>query len=262
MEQAYQDTLGGSPRVADFQRDARGQPIPETATVVSPGTPGQDVRLTIDAGLQLAVEQELLAAYVADDAKSVSAIVMDPYTGEVYAEATYPSYDANDYRAIAAKHPERFIDPVVSSNYEPGSVFKMMTATAALEHKSVTLDTRIKDTGTLQLDGGRAHIDDADRKGMGWMTFQDGVAFSRNVVAAKVALDLAPVDPRLVGDPLRHVAEARLRRQDRHRPRQRGRPASSATRGSSRGPRSTSPTARSARAWRSRRSSSRRPTPR
>ena len=190
VEQAYQDTLGGSPRIADFQRDVRGQPIPETATVVSPGTPGQDVRLTIDAGLQLAVEQELLAAYVADDAKSVSAIVMDPYTGEVYAEATYPSYDANDYREIAATHPERFIDPVVSSVYEPGSVFKMMTAAAALQHKSVTLQTRIKDSGTLKLDGGRAHIDDADRKGMGWMTFEDGVAFSRNVVAAKVALDL------------------------------------------------------------------------
>jgi cell division protein FtsI/penicillin-binding protein 2 len=192
VEQAYQETLGGSPRIADFQRDARGQPIAETATVVSPGTPGQDVRLTIDAGLQLAVEQELMAAFVADDAKSVSAVVMDPYTGEVYAEATYPSYDANDYREIAAKHPDRFIDPIVSSVYEPGSVFKMMTATAALEHKSVTLDTRIKDTGTLKLDGGRAHIDDADRKGMGWMTFEDGVAFSRNVVAAKVALDLAP----------------------------------------------------------------------
>ena len=190
VEQAYQDTLGGSPRIADFQRDVRGQPIPETATVVSPGTPGQDVRLTIDAGLQLAVEQELLAAYVADDAKSVSAIVMDPYTGEVHAEATYPSYDANDYREIAATHPERFIDPVVSSVYEPGSVFKMMTAAAALQHKSVTLQTRIKDSGTLRLDGGRAHIDDADRKGMGWMTFEDGVAFSRNVVAAKVALDL------------------------------------------------------------------------
>ena len=45
---------------------------------------------------------------------------MDPYTGEVYAEATYPSYDANDYRAVAAATPGRFIDPVVSSVYEPG----------------------------------------------------------------------------------------------------------------------------------------------
>ena len=58
---------------------------------------------------------------------------MDPYTGEIYAEATYPSYDANDYKAIATEDPARFIDPVVSTVYEPGSVFKMMTAAAALE---------------------------------------------------------------------------------------------------------------------------------
>jgi cell division protein FtsI/penicillin-binding protein 2 len=116
--------------------------------------------------------------------------VLDPYTGEVYAEATYPSYDANDYKAIASADPSRFIDPIVSSVYEPGSVFKMMTATAALELGTVTPSTRIKDVGTLRLDGGRTKIDDADRKGMGWMTFQDGIAYSRNVVAAKVALGL------------------------------------------------------------------------
>ena len=59
---------------------------------------------------------------------------MDPYTGEVYAEATYPSYDANDYRTHrGSEAPNRFIDPIVSSVYEPGSVFKMMTAKAALE---------------------------------------------------------------------------------------------------------------------------------
>ena len=191
LEQAYQDTLAGTPRVVLADRDSRGQPLVDTATVLDGGVPGQDIRTTIDAGLQLHVEQELLAAWVADKAQSVSAIVMDPYTGEVYAEATYPSYDANTYRQVAAVAPGRFIDPVVSSVYEPGSVFKMMTATAALEHKTVTLTTKVKDTGTLKLDGGRAKIDDADRKGRGWMTFQDGVAFSRNVVAAKVALGMA-----------------------------------------------------------------------
>jgi cell division protein FtsI/penicillin-binding protein 2 len=65
-----------------------------------------------------------------------------------------------------------------------------MTAAAALERGTVTPSTRVKDVGTLRLDGGRTHIDDADRKGMGWMTFEDGIAYSRNVVAAKVALDL------------------------------------------------------------------------
>jgi cell division protein FtsI/penicillin-binding protein 2 len=146
--------------------------------------------LTIDAGLQVRVEQELLAAWIADRAKRVSAVVLDPYTGEIYAEATYPSYNANDYRAIAASDPSRFIDPVVASVYEPGSVFKMMTATAALELGTVTPSTRIKDVGTLRLDGGRTKIDNADRKGMGAMPFQDAIAYSRNVVAAKVALGL------------------------------------------------------------------------
>ena len=66
----------------------------------------------------------------------------------------------------------------------------MMTAAAALTNGTVTPLTRIKDVGTLHLDNGKTKIDDADRKGMGWMTFQDGVAYSRNVVAAKVALGL------------------------------------------------------------------------
>ena len=190
VEQAYQSALAGEPRVLVTQRDASGQPIIDEATVSQPGVPGQDLRLTIDAGLQLKVEQELLAAWVADRAKRTSAVVMDPYTGEIYAMATYPSYDANDYKAIAASDPGRFIDPMVSTVYEPGSVFKMMTAAAALEAGTVTPSTRIKDVGTLRLDKGKTKIDDADRKGMGWMSFEDGVAYSRNVVAAKVALGL------------------------------------------------------------------------
>jgi cell division protein FtsI/penicillin-binding protein 2 len=190
IEQAHQDALAGTPRVVVAERDVNGQTLLDQATVEDPGVPGQDLRLTIDAGLQLAVEQELLAAWVADKAKSVSAVVMDPYTGEIYAEATVPSYDANRYRQVAGTAPQRFIDPVVSNVYEPGSVFKMMTATAALETGTVGLRTLIKDVGTLRVDRGRAKVDDADRKGMGWMSFEDAVAFSRNVVAAKVALDL------------------------------------------------------------------------
>ena len=190
VEQFYQQELAGSPRVLIAQRDASGRAMSDTSVVQESGTPGEDIRLTIDSGLQYALEQELLAAWIADDAKSVSALVMDPYTGEVYAEATYPSYDANDYRAVAASAPGRFIDPVVSNVYEPGSVFKMMTATTALEAGTVTRTTRIKDVGTLWLDHHTAKVDDADRKGMGWMTFEDGIAYSRNVVAAKVALGL------------------------------------------------------------------------
>jgi cell division protein FtsI/penicillin-binding protein 2 len=192
IEQRYQELLAGSPKVVYAQKDVNGKPIPETSTVTNPGTAGTDLRLTIDAGLQLAVEQELLAAWVADHAVSVSAVVMDPYSGEVYAEASYPSYDANDYRAIATGSPSRFLDPIVSEVYEPGSVLKMLTAIAGFESATVDVGTQIKDVGTLWLDHHRAKIDNADRRGKGWMAFEDAIAYSRNVVAAKVALGLAP----------------------------------------------------------------------
>jgi cell division protein FtsI/penicillin-binding protein 2 len=190
VEAYYQDVLAGRPRVVHAQRDVAARAIPDTIVVEDGGSPGEDIRLTIDAGLQLALEQEVLAAWAADRAHSVSAVILDPYSGEVLAQATYPSYDGNAYASVAASTPERFIDPIVSSVYEPGSVFKMLTAVAGLETGVVTPKTKIKDVGTLKLDGGRTHVDDADRRGMGWMTFEDAIAWSRNVVAAKVALDL------------------------------------------------------------------------
>ncbi len=87
----------------EADRDASGKPLAETERTVDPGVPGRDIRLTIDAGLQLALEQEVMSALIANGAKSVSAVVMDPWTGEIYAEATYPSYDANGYAAIARR---------------------------------------------------------------------------------------------------------------------------------------------------------------
>ena len=87
---------------------------------------------------------------------------MDPYTGEVLAYASYPSFDANDYQAIAATAPQRFVDPIVSTVYEPGSVFKMLTATAAIGHGTVTTKTKIRDSGKLTARRRRAHVDDAD----------------------------------------------------------------------------------------------------
>lgn len=190
VEERYQAELAGTPQVLLAERDALGRPITDTAQVVSPGVPGSDIRLTIDADLQLTVEQEVLAAYTADSAVRVSAIVLDPATGALLAEASYPSYDANDYRAIASKDPSRFIDPVVSDVYEPGSVFKMFTALAGFEQGTIEPTTLIRDSGSLSLDGGRARIYDADRRPMGMMEVRDIVAFSRNVGAARIALGL------------------------------------------------------------------------
>jgi len=67
---------------------------------------------------------------------------------------------------------------------------KMLTTVAGLESGTVTLATKFNDTGTLRLDGGRASISDADRRAKGWMELRDGIAESRNVVAARLALGL------------------------------------------------------------------------
>ena len=192
VEQYYQALLAGEPKVVEADRDAGGNPLVETERTVEPGVPGEDLRLTIDAGLQLALEQEVMAARIANGAKAVSAVVLDPWTGEIYAEASYPSYDANDYASIASDDPSRFLDPVVSGVYEPGSVFKMLTVLAGLEQGTTSMQRTYRDSGQLRLDGGRARIEDADGKAMGKMSLEDAIAYSRNVVAAKVALGLAP----------------------------------------------------------------------
>ena len=190
VEQYYQTQLAGKDTVVAAQQDGAGNLIPDTSTVVEQGFAGQDIELTIDASLQMALEQELLAAWIADRAKRVSAVVMDPYNGEVYAYGSYPSYNENDYQQIANTDPGRFVDPIVSTVYEPGSVFKLQTATAAIGSGAVKATTQFNDPGHLLLDHGVNEIFDANRKPMPRMTFARGIAFSRNVVASQVALRL------------------------------------------------------------------------
>jgi cell division protein FtsI/penicillin-binding protein 2 len=186
LEQQYDSLLAGKPEQLEIDPT---KPGPAGIHIVDPGQAGADLRTTIDVGLQLQVEQEVFSTWVADKAQTVSAVVMDPKTGAVLAEASYPSYDANLYQSVANQNPALFLDPVISETYEPGSVFKMLTASAALQSKTTALTTKINDTGVLKLPDGQ-EVADADRKSMGWMTFADIVAWSRNVGVSQVAFRL------------------------------------------------------------------------
>jgi cell division protein FtsI/penicillin-binding protein 2 len=186
LEQQYDAKLAGKPEIVQVDPS---RPGPAGTTIVDPGSPGQDIRTTIDVGLQLQVEQEVFATWIADKAKTVSAIVMDPKTGAILAEASYPSYDANDFGQVATQNPGLFNDPIISEVYEPGSVFKMLTTSAALQTKTTALTTKINDTGVLSLPGGQ-EVADANRKSMGWLTLADVVAWSRNVGISQAAFRL------------------------------------------------------------------------
>ena len=177
VEQAGDELLASSgTATADA---ANGAPLPVT---------GADIQLTIDASLQLRLEKELYAAWVADRAQRVTGLVMDPYTGAILAWGSVPGYDANSYADVARREPDLFSDPVVSQIYEPGSVLKMFTAAAALESGVVDLDTPIEDDRALVLNG--AIVRNSDRRSMGAISFRDAIAHSRNVATGKVAMML------------------------------------------------------------------------
>lgn len=194
LEQRYDAILAGRPKLLAALRDNEGRPLQSTAQVLDPGTPGQDLHLTIDASLQLDLEKELYAARLADDAKSASAVILDPHTGAVLAWASVPGYDANNYSATAGAHPELLQDPIVSQVYEPGSVMKMFTAAAAFKNGIETPTSRVLDRKSLQF--GTQVIHNSDHKSMGTMLFKDAIAYSRNLAMARVAAKLDGTVPK------------------------------------------------------------------
>ena len=200
VEQFYQDQLAGMPRVVAAQKDAAGNPVPDSSTVLDAGLPGPGP--DADHRRRRSRSRSSRSCWPRGSPTAPSASRPWSWTrtaARSCAYASYPSYDANDYQAIAAATPERFIDPIVSTVYEPGSVFKMLTATAALGRGTVTPRTRL--TRHRQALGRRRPGPRRRRRPpgawAGWRS-EDAIAYSRNVVAAKVALELGTEHPRVV----------------------------------------------------------------
>ncbi|MFM9129032.1 MAG: peptidoglycan D,D-transpeptidase FtsI family protein [Candidatus Limnocylindrus sp.] len=187
LEEYYNEQLAGAASVSTTVRGATGQ---LETTQVTAGRTSANLQLCIDATLQTLVEQEVTTAGIADDAESVSAIVMDPYTGAIISSASWPSYDANNFGVTAARDPSRFINPATTSVYEPGSVMKSITSVAALESGLYGPSTYIQDEEILTLDNGATKVRNSDLKSKGSMTLTAALAWSRNIVFSKVGLSL------------------------------------------------------------------------
>jgi len=151
VEYAYDDVLRGSPGQMELETDEFGRAIPfATPKLVVAEKPGHSLVLTLDSYLQYSVEHVLHDTVAKWHAKSGSAIVMDPWNGEILALANVPDYDVRDY---AASSPDDRRDRAVEDAYEPGSVFKLITATAALESGKVTPTDRFPARDRLQIGG-------------------------------------------------------------------------------------------------------------
>jgi cell division protein FtsI/penicillin-binding protein 2 len=181
IEGVYDSLIRGQQGKVLVQVDARKQAF---LRVERPPTSGATLELTIDQNIQHVVERELKAGVDWANAAGGSAIVMDPATGEVLAMASYPTFNPNVYRE--AKDNEKRNRPV-QDLYEPGSTFKIITASAALE-EHVVKPTDLVDVSTGTINFGSRVIRDDHHYGV--LTFQQVVEKSSNVGSIKVGLRL------------------------------------------------------------------------
>ena len=141
---------------------------------------GVPLTLTIDERMQYVAERELKAGVEAKHARSGTAIVMNPYTGEILALANYPTYNPNT-PPKAGDNPLARFDLGASVPFEPGSVFKVVTLSAALETTTMKPDTLVNTGGgTLVLPGRVIH---ESHHGYGTITMQEVLEKSSNIGA-------------------------------------------------------------------------------
>lgn len=134
IEKYYNTVLSGSNGEISYTTDIVGKETETPVVIYSEAKAGDEIRLTIDIDIQLAVEDAARKAYSSSGAKSVSCIVLNPQNFDILALANYPSYDLNnvprdDKETLNAQSR----NSVVCDIYEPGSTFKIITAAADIE---------------------------------------------------------------------------------------------------------------------------------
>ena len=185
IELWYDKYLKGEAGWAQLLRDARQKKLDLQEKMVSPRD-GYDVVLTIDEVIQYIAERELDKAYKANHAKAASIIVMDPHTGAVLAFANRPTFDLNEYTKADL---EQRRDRAITDLFEPGSVFKIVTASAALEENKVNeQDKFFCENGSYKFFNHVLH----DHQPHGTLTFREVIEQSSNIGTSKVAQILGP----------------------------------------------------------------------
>lgn len=181
IERQYEGQLHGRPGQMLISVDARKQWF---GSVEKQPEPGENVVLTIDEKIQYIAERELETAIQQTHAISGSVIVENPRTGEILALANRPTFNPNLSREITS---EKLKDHAVSDVYEPGSTFKLVTISGALEEKVTRPDEMFDcQMGSIVFNGMRIR----DSKPHGLLTVSDVLAESSDVGSIKIGLRL------------------------------------------------------------------------
>lgn len=186
VELEFEQQLHGTSGYVILHRDGLGRRVPSVDYPRVDPVEGHHVVLSIDLDLQSIAEEELRKGVERTGSASGLAVMLDPATGEVLAMANYPSMNPN---AVPGVDQELLRNRCVTDIVEPGSLFKLVTASAALEHGLVTPQRKyFAENGTyiLSVGGGRPQKI-TDTHPYGTLTFQEAVELSSNIVMAKVS---------------------------------------------------------------------------
>ncbi len=189
MEKIYNDNLRGDEGIRLSIQDVKKHEVYSRSKNVVEARSGLNLVLTIDRNMQEIVEKALKDGVAEFNAKSASAVVVDPVTGEILAMASYPTFDPNSKNQgvdRAAKN------EIVSLSYEPGSTFKVITAAAALENNVVSpLKVFANEGKCWQWNPRSEKI--CDTHVYGDMDMSEAMVQSSNIVFAKIASEVGAV---------------------------------------------------------------------
>lgn len=182
IESQFNSILQGGKGSIAFNRSASGK-LTRAMTVKQPIiADGKDVSLTIDLELQSILQSELKKSVARTKAKTANGIILDPYSGEILAMATYPDFNPNEYD----KYPiETYKNRAISDAYEPGSTYKIINTAASLESGVISVaDTFFCENGEYKLPRGKiVH----DHEPHAEMSVEDIFVHSSNIGIMKMA---------------------------------------------------------------------------
>lgn len=153
LEKKYNRVLQGQKGGITFYAKANGELIPGEGESVSQATDGSDIKTTINLQIQQFVEREIEQAVAEYNPDSVTAIVENPKTGAIDAMANYPTFNPANWRSAPPATYNRNL--AIWQTFEPGSTFKIVTLSAAMQEKKVNLNDRFYDPGYYEVAGHR-----------------------------------------------------------------------------------------------------------
>jgi len=180
IEYQYDTLLNGENHVWTAARDALGRQIAMGKVPLEKEDHYRNVVLTIDKSIQHVIETELSRGVEKWGAKGGMVIAMNPLTGKILAITSYPTFNPNQFIQYRSK---TWRNRAVSDVFEPGSLFKVFLAAAALEEKIIrSSDSFFCENGSYTVYDRTIH----DHSKYGWLTFQQIIKFSSNIGASKV----------------------------------------------------------------------------